>query len=270
MATQHAASLIATTIGYEQRDRLMVTSLLHDVGKLVLARAYPGYPEAVHRDAHNPEACVRRERAELGVDHALVGGVLARRWDLPDSVAWVIEHHHTPDAGREAAIVRLADMLAHYESEDHISQGDLISAAHNLDLEPPALRQLMYELPEPATARDRYPEPCPLSERELDTLNRLASGRVPKEVAYDQGVSASTVRTHIHNISIKLEVPDRAHAVMHATERGWLNMAARTEPPSSEWSDDRTLCPADATGRPMDADADRGPDNWLADERPAW
>ena len=46
LATQHAADRLATEVGYENRDRLTVTSLLHDVGKLVLLHAYPGYPVA--------------------------------------------------------------------------------------------------------------------------------------------------------------------------------------------------------------------------------
>ena len=46
LATQHAADRLASEIGYEHRDRLTVTSLLHDVGKLVLLHAYPGYPGA--------------------------------------------------------------------------------------------------------------------------------------------------------------------------------------------------------------------------------
>jgi HD-like signal output (HDOD) protein len=44
MAAQHAADRVAAEVGYEHRDRLTVTSLLHDVGKLVLLLAYPGYP----------------------------------------------------------------------------------------------------------------------------------------------------------------------------------------------------------------------------------
>src|SRR5664279_3242186 len=36
VATQRAADRIAKEIGFEFRDRLMVTSLLHDIGKLVL------------------------------------------------------------------------------------------------------------------------------------------------------------------------------------------------------------------------------------------
>src|ERR1035437_3329634 len=114
-ATQHAADRVATEVGYENRDRLTVTSLLHDVGKLVLIHAYPGYPAQVHRGARTPEERIHQERRELGVDHALVGGVLIRRWGLPSSLAGPIERHHSPDADGEAAFIRLADMLAHYQ-----------------------------------------------------------------------------------------------------------------------------------------------------------
>src|SRR5204863_371972 len=83
-----------------------VTALLHDIGKLVLMHAYPGYPGQVHGNARTPEERIHRERRELGVDHALVGGVLARRWGLPKAVASVIERHHADDAQGEAAFVR--------------------------------------------------------------------------------------------------------------------------------------------------------------------
>ena len=128
VATQRAADRLARETGYEARDRLMVTSLLHDIGKLVLIHAYPGYPGQVHGDATTPEDRVQRERRELGVDHALVGGVLARRWGLPRSVASVIEHHHATEAEHEALLVRLADMLAHYVLGSAISPSELLSA----------------------------------------------------------------------------------------------------------------------------------------------
>src|SRR4051794_17941747 len=96
LATQHAADRVAGEVGYEHRDRLTVTALLHDVGKLVLMYAYPGYPAQVHRGARTPEDRVHRERRELGVDHALVGGVLIRRWGLPPTIATTIERHHNP------------------------------------------------------------------------------------------------------------------------------------------------------------------------------
>src|SRR4051812_47256107 len=55
VATQRAADRLAAEIGYEQRDRLMVTSLLHDIGKLVLIHAYPGYPRQIHQEARTPD-----------------------------------------------------------------------------------------------------------------------------------------------------------------------------------------------------------------------
>src|ERR1700733_14199281 len=53
--TQRAADRIARDLGYESRDRLMVTSLLHDIGKLVLVHAYPGYPRQIHAEARTPD-----------------------------------------------------------------------------------------------------------------------------------------------------------------------------------------------------------------------
>src|SRR3954452_11272777 len=103
VATQRAADRLAQEAGYEHRDRLMVTALLHDIGKLVLTHAYPGYPGQVHGTARTAEERIPGERRELGVDHSLVGGVLARRWGLPKSVASVIERHHADDAVGEAA-----------------------------------------------------------------------------------------------------------------------------------------------------------------------
>ncbi|MDX6664034.1 MAG: hypothetical protein QOG68_240, partial [Solirubrobacteraceae bacterium] len=126
VATQRAAERLAIEAGYEERDRLMVTALLHDIGKLVLMHAYPGYPAQVHQGARTPEERIHRERRELGVDHALVGGVLARRWGLPKAVASVIERHHSDDASPEAAFVRLADMLAHYAQGQAISPSELL------------------------------------------------------------------------------------------------------------------------------------------------
>ena len=222
VATQRAADRLATEAGYEHRDRLMVTALLHDIGKLVLMYAYPGYPSQVHGDARTPEDRIHRERRELGVDHALVGGVLARRWGLPKTVAAVIERHHTEDAQGEAAFVRLADMLAHYAQGSPVSPNELLKSARAIGLGPTELRTVMYDLPYPSTGRTRQVDPCPLSGRETEVLKRLAEGKVYKQIAHELSLSTSTVRTHLHNIYGKLGAVDRAQAVLMATERGWL------------------------------------------------
>ena len=222
VATQRAADRLAQEAGYEHRDRLMVTALLHDIGKLVLAHAYPGYPDQFHGDARTPEERIHRERRELGVDHALVGGVLARRWGLPNAVASAIERHHADDASGEAAFVRLADMLAHYAHGDQVSPNALLKTARSVGLGPTELRSVMYNLPYPTSGRPRQIDPCPLSGRELEVLKRLAEGKVYKQIAAELQLSTSTVRTHLHNIYGKLGAVDRAQAVLIATERGWL------------------------------------------------
>lgn len=222
VSTQRAADRLAAEVSYPHRDRLMVTALLHDIGKLVLMHAYPGYPEKVHEDARTPEERIHRERRELGVDHALVGGVLARRWGLPKSVASVIERHHADDATEEAAFVRLADMLAHYAQGGAVSPTELLRAARTIGIGPTELRTVMFDLPYPTNQRVRAVDPCPLSARELDVLKQLAEGKVYKQIALELSLSTSTVRTHLHNIYGKLGAVDRAQAVLTATERGWL------------------------------------------------
>ena len=223
MATQQAADRLARELGYEERNRLMVTSLLHDVGKLVLVHAYPGYPREIHGAARTPEERLQRERRELGVDHALVGGVLARRWGLPKSGASVIERHHAEDAQGEPALIRLADMLAHYALSGAISPAELLNVARAVGIRPQQLRAVMYDLPLPSSGgRPRQIDPCPLSSREVEVLRRLARGMVYKQIAAELNLSTSTVRTHLHNVYGKLGAMDRAQAVLMATERGWI------------------------------------------------
>jgi HD-like signal output (HDOD) protein/DNA-binding CsgD family transcriptional regulator len=222
-ATQRAVERIAVAVDHEARDRLMVTAMMHDLGKLVLVHAYPGYPQQVHGDARTPEERVQRERRELGVDHALVGGVIARRWGLPATIAQVIEAHHASDAEGEAAIVRLADMLAHYLLGNPVTPSEMLSAGRSINLKGEQLRQIMYELPlSMGSDRPRQVDPCPMSSREVDVLKRLAKGMVYKQIASELGLSTSTVRTHLHNVYGKLGAMDRAQAVLIATERGWI------------------------------------------------
>ncbi|HYP47980.1 MAG TPA: HDOD domain-containing protein [Thermoleophilaceae bacterium] len=222
VGTQTAADRVARELDYGERNELLCSALLHDVGKLVLSHAYPGYPAQVHGAAQTPEERIHRERIELGVDHALVGGVLARRWGLPDRLAGAIERHHNEDAEGESALVRLADMLAHYGHAQPVNPKHLLQAAKSCGLSSEQLRSVMYELPQGGTAAKRNVDPCPLSNREVEVLKRLAEGKVYKQIAHDLELSTSTVRTHLHNTYAKLGAVDRAQAVLIATERGWL------------------------------------------------
>jgi putative nucleotidyltransferase with HDIG domain len=223
LATRAAADGLAAEIGYESRDRLMVIAVLHDIGKLVLMHAYAGYPAQVLGEARTPEERIRNERRELGVDHALVGGVLARRWGLPKSIASAVERHHADDATGDAALIRIADMLAHYAEDGAVSPAEMLRVGRGLGIGPRQLRTVMFNLPNQGTAmRRRAVEACPLSEREMDVLRHLTEGKVYKQIAHELQLSTSTVRTHLHNVYRKLGVVDRAQAVLTATEKGWI------------------------------------------------
>ncbi len=58
----------------------------------------------------------------------------------------------------------------------------------------------------------------PLSERELEVLNLLASGRTNSEIARDLFVSVGTVKSHTGNIYRKLDAKNRAEALARARE----------------------------------------------------
>jgi putative nucleotidyltransferase with HDIG domain len=221
LATQRAADRIAAQAGYEDRERLAVTSLLHDVGKLVLIHAHVDYASLVHHGTSTPEERIQQERRELGIEHALVGSALVRRWRLPDSLATPIERHHSPDGGSEAAIIQLADMLAHYEQGARVSPSAMLRSARSIGLSSEQLRRVMNE-PPPSSQRQRPVDPSPLTSRELAVLQQLAKGSVYKQIAHDLTLTTSTIRSHLHNTYGKLGVGDRAQAVLVASQRGWL------------------------------------------------
>jgi two-component system response regulator DesR len=64
--------------------------------------------------------------------------------------------------------------------------------------------------------------PNPMTERELEVVRLLASGKTYKQVARALELSQSTVRNHLHNVYQKLNVVDRAQAVIVSRENGWI------------------------------------------------
>jgi putative nucleotidyltransferase with HDIG domain len=220
VSTRHAADRIGEIARLPDRDELAVAALLHDVGRHVLAQLY-GEFELDDHDA-TPDERVRRERRELGIDHALVGAVLVRRWGLSSSVALAIERHHSPQAEGHAAAIRLADLVVHYASGDPAPPEAMVDAAGNLGLERERVAPLLYEFPHASAPRRRPSDPCPLSAREIDALRGLAEGKVYKQIAHELSLSVSTIRTHLHNVYRKIGAVDRAQAVLIARDRGWI------------------------------------------------
>ena len=71
--------------------------------------------------------------------------------------------------------------------------------------------------------RDRRAElPGALSEREVEVLRLVATGRTNREIAASLAISAHTVARHVQNIFVKLGLSSRAAATAYAYEHGLI------------------------------------------------
>ena len=84
-----------------------------------------------------------------------------------------------------------------------------------------------FAAPRPAAPPRLFPE---LTERETEVLDLIAQGRSNQDIAEQLVLSLKTVRNHVSNIFSKLQVADRAQAVIRAREAG-LGFGNRSDDP---------------------------------------
>ena len=84
---------------------------------------------------------------------------------------------------------------------------------------PEIARRLMsfFSAPKPTSPVEAFPE---LTSREVEILDLIAQGHTNAKIAARLYVSPNTVRNHISHIFEKLQVADRAHAIVRAREAG--------------------------------------------------
>jgi putative nucleotidyltransferase with HDIG domain len=89
--------------------------LLHDVGRVALARSAAHDYSAMMRRGLDEAELVAAERAVFGVDHATIAGFLLELWGLPTAVAHAVARHHDAPAAVDVSdapqAVRLADIV---------------------------------------------------------------------------------------------------------------------------------------------------------------
>jgi putative nucleotidyltransferase with HDIG domain len=222
-AVARAVDRVACEAAFDSRDDLRTAALLHDVGRLVLARVSEEPADQERARVSTPEERAHDERRRLGFDHASLGALMVTRWGLPIRLARAVRNHHTETATDSlATFVRLGDMLVHHALGDAVDRRGMLRAAHACDLTAGTLRDVMFDLPHTGGSQWRRAERSPLTARETQVLAGLGAGKKYKSIAADLGLSTSTVRTHLQKVYAKVGVRDRAEAVLHATERGWL------------------------------------------------
>lgn len=113
-----AARAIARELKMDE-DLAFTAGLLHDIGVLALASQLPKEFEPVLAASSAEDLPLHEvEPALLGTDHAALGAVLARRWQLGEPLAEAIATHHRPSASGTpppslAMVVHAADAVAH-------------------------------------------------------------------------------------------------------------------------------------------------------------
>jgi DNA-binding NarL/FixJ family response regulator len=63
-----------------------------------------------------------------------------------------------------------------------------------------------------------------LTAREVEVLKMLATGMANKQIAYKLKISEKTVRNHVSNMYEKLDIYDRAQAVLYAVRKGLVEI----------------------------------------------
>jgi putative nucleotidyltransferase with HDIG domain len=96
-----------------------VAGLVHDVGKIVMAAAFPQHFKAIYQNPSPVEQdFVTLETQILGVDHAELGAIYLHNHNLPEVMVETARFHHFPERASHhaqiVAAVQIADLLVRH------------------------------------------------------------------------------------------------------------------------------------------------------------
>jgi NarL family two-component system response regulator LiaR len=99
---------------------------------------------------------------------------------------------------------------------------DLVRAIRHVhegrsSLDPTIAAKVLLELKRPAK---QTPIPTPLTDREIEVLRLVATGRSNTDIARQLTITEATVRSHVSNILGKLQLTNRVQATLYALQEG--------------------------------------------------
>ena len=115
--TAVTSRILASRCHVLHTERLFVSGLIHDIGKLIMFNRLPEQMrDALYIAGDNLDAVADAEREVIGYTHAEVGAELASLWNLPPSIIEAVRCHHAPETARdfilEATLISLANTLS--------------------------------------------------------------------------------------------------------------------------------------------------------------
>jgi DNA-binding NarL/FixJ family response regulator len=175
-------------------------------GKEVVERAAELRPAVILMDIQMPDLNgIQATRRILEVDPE-VGVVVLTMFEDDDSVFSAMR------AGARGYVLKGAPPNEILKVLRAVADGE----AH---FGPEIARRLMdfFSAPRPASPAEALPE---LTAREIEILDLIAQGHTNAKIAARLYLSPKTVGNHISHIFTKLQVADRAHAIIRAREAG--------------------------------------------------
>ena len=175
-------------------------------GKEVVERAAELRPDVILMDIQMPELNGIEATRRILEANPDVGVVVLTMFEDDDSVFSVMR------AGARGYVLKGAPPSEILKVVRAVAAGE----AH---FGPEIARRLMsfFSEPSPASTQDIFPE---LSAREVEILDLIAQGHTNAKIAARLYLSPKTVGNHISHIFTKLQVADRAHAIIRAREAG--------------------------------------------------
>jgi DNA-binding NarL/FixJ family response regulator len=111
-------------------------------------------------------------------------------------------------------------------SPEDLLEAVLVVAEGNALLSPSVTRRIISEFARSPAQSNTKAELEKLTQREIEVLKLIARGKTNSEIARELVVSEATVKTHVSNMLTKLDLRDRAQAVMFAYESGLVQAGA--------------------------------------------
>lgn len=106
-----AADLLASVHGGVDHHRAYTLALLQNIGHIVIDDFLEEYADEIAAARRSGLDMLEAERAVLGIDHGRIGGRLARRWGLPETIVeGIVNHHHPELAELDPELVAIAHL----------------------------------------------------------------------------------------------------------------------------------------------------------------
>lgn len=109
-----------------------VAGLVHDVGKIAMASAFPDHFAYIYRNRSNGQQdCRQLEREVVGMDHTELGALYLRNHNLPDVLIDTARYHHEPERAAHntqlIAAVQIANLLVRHAQIGLSGDADAVS-----------------------------------------------------------------------------------------------------------------------------------------------